>query len=91
MEDNELNRKAAVDIISAFEAFVESGINEDNSKLAEYAYLKYFPSVSFLSDYVYEAKLKLFPIAYPNAEVSVSIPTSEEARNIISELKRLHE
>ena len=86
---DELNKQAAADIIKALELYVEAGITEDSSKIAEYAYLKYFSSVSYLSDFIYEAKLKLFPIAYPDAEVSVSMPTQDEAASILEELRKI--
>lgn len=84
-----INREAAKDIIKAYEVFIESGICDDSSKLAEYAYLKHFGVVSYLTDAIYEAKLKLFPIAYPNSEVSVEKPTFSEASLIIEQLRKV--
>ena len=85
----ELDEMALNDLIEVYELYVKEGLSPLVVKKAEQTYNEYLPGQSMLNKTILSAVCSLFAVSYPTVKSGISVPTKEEAKQILEKLKML--
>ena len=84
----ELERPAIEQLIYLYTKFLDEGLSQEVVSKAKEIYNELVPANTLLSPTVNHAVGKLFSIGYPNIDSNRSIPTRDEVKVIIENLKK---
>jgi len=84
----ELEKPAIEQLIYVYMKFLDEGLSQKVINKAKEIYDELTPGNTLLSPIVNHAVGKLFSIGYPNVDPNRPIPTKDEAKDIIEDLKK---
>ena len=86
----ELERMAINELIKVYESYIsKKEVDKELEENAKRVYNEYIPGFRFLRSTINEVVGGLFSLAYPNVDPERKVPTREEAKKILENLKKL--